>query len=400
MKRVIVLLAGVLAGCSGSKSAEKPSTETMDIAAAKAREHDPMQARSFRTDDGAFEGTIEATGAVTLSDPSNEMTVLTAPMDGESPVICQLWRKPLDLAATMRALLNAVGARVQVEAVSVSSVGASRDNATLGVLAQYTIPVSGGRAAGHLKMLGWSGRAHGLVCLHDQIGFEKTFPRVTGAMLESLKFAKAEPPVRYVEVHAVRANGQLVGFERVQILEGSQGEAIYTSSNASLFNKTKSDIVSDDMVLVEIAPRDGSVDSAVMIHSESAVVSARLDLKQAEGPRYRVTGTHNGKDIDRELKFGEARGLTSTAQLAKLKSDIAEDRAGPVTIPLWDPSVSPTQPVMIALSKGTAPHTIKRALKDHEVTETLDERGFPTASTITIGDLTISTERVHVRGTP
>ena len=104
-------------------------------------------------------------------------------------------------------------AKVEVARVVPWEVSVHRESPAVFVQALYLVPTAGGKAAGLLKIALHADRARPIACLHDEVGYVRTFERLAKALFDSFESKSAAPKPEYTDTVILRLDKIPVGFE-------------------------------------------------------------------------------------------------------------------------------------------------------------------------------------------
>jgi hypothetical protein len=369
-----------------------------DVQKLYARELPPLPKSAFNV--GTVSGEVES-----ASPPSAEQdeksTRLTFSLGTGSPIQCFVYPKAMNVGAQLLAIIKAID-KVDVRAAHPTDVAVVGEHAAVFMEVDYLAKTSTGAAVGEVKLMAYDHPITPLVCLHDEVGYNAAFKRVTAGLASSLKIAGRQLRIpEFVDISIERIEGHAVGFSRSAVMVGDDGKKVYIESSSSLVPRSGTDMLVEDELRVEKLDREGRSAEVLYTTKEGGEVSEDLVLKHASGNEYHYEGLHLGKKVAGVLKTKGSKGFPPFLEVKRgMRKLLAQDdKNAEMHIEEYHPNLDANAPVEVVykpLSK--ADRTVTMRLGATQVTLTLDADGLAEKGEMPVGSAHLTMERVLVRG--
>lgn len=242
-----------------------------------------------------------------------------------------------------------------------------------------------------------------VLCLHDEVGYKKTFRKVVGALVTSANVTGDRPQPVYTEIGVAKVEGKTVGFaELYEYLEGAQTRTVQVISIAA--NKKldgKPTWVVSDAVRSTIATTKGEVQSIKSIVAQNKKTVTSIELKRGKaGNDYVYDGTVNGTKV--KGSFMSPRPIETEGALALRMQNVASGKAKDLKYLVYAEDVKIEGPIEVTATRED-PKTISHKSEDGRVwTTTIDALGLPerTMYSRDKDGERLSVERAYSQGQP
>src|SRR5260370_21817894 len=191
LRALLVLAVGSAGACANTKGGSRASPSAgnapggnFDPQGAYARELQPLAKAPIQLD--KLSGEAEAGGAPTLKDLGTSVQ-MTIPVGTEYAVQCFVYKKEVDAGGTVLKVMREVGKSVDVRLFKVQDVSLIGDYPAVFLEAQYLAKTEKGQALGELKSMFYQHPVTPMLCMHDELGYNDTFHRMTKSLAASLK---------------------------------------------------------------------------------------------------------------------------------------------------------------------------------------------------------------------
>jgi hypothetical protein len=166
-----------------AKSSQPP---TLDIQAMLAREVEPLAKKSVAFPGGAFTAEVEGAGEPAVAQGEGFVRV-DVPIGTQGKLNCFLYPQNIDTAATLHRVISAVPQNLEVQQIRPTSVTPVGVDPLVFVEAAYEANSPQGKLVGLLKAAVFAAPEHALMCMHDELGYVKSFQRIVTSLAGSLK---------------------------------------------------------------------------------------------------------------------------------------------------------------------------------------------------------------------
>ncbi|WP_437581386.1 hypothetical protein [Sorangium sp. So ce887] len=402
---LLVLPLSLLAGCGGSTGAapaESPAPsaapaaqEPFDLDKALAREVDELPAHEVRAADwsarafGAGEPQIEQ---------KEKLVAITIPLGTGSPVECFVYNTMLDSGEVIRNFVELLDpAKVEVSRVVPWEVSVHRESPAVFVQALYVAPTAAGKAAGLLKIALHADRAHPIACLHDEVGYVRTFERLAKGIFDSFDSKSAAPRSEYTDTVILRIGKVPVGFETSDLFKDEGGQRRWLSRAATLLPRDPRSLHIEDDASNVLIDAQGRLKGGVWIESEGGKTNHRIELSQKTNYQYEYSGEVEGKKVQGTFTPSAKAWLASPVATA---SELARRlKKGPFDLKQQEymPSIDPTKPVDVQYARD-ASGSVTVSLGTMRLVGNLAPDGRPEAFELSPGPPGLTLQRAYARG--
>jgi hypothetical protein len=310
-------------------AAPKPTSPENPILGALTREAEPRPQRQLVGPDGAFTAAVR--GEVQKVSPGETFTTVQIGIGTEAPATCFLYSDPIDLASALVKFSNGIFAGIasldgkEVQRIDVGLRGTT-PLLTLNWL--YRVRQDKGPVVGQLKLRTALVNDRGILCLHDEAGYEKTFDRVVSDLLDTLKYrdAEGEASPYFLEISRLSLQGTSVGVARLSYSTDENGDTLIDSRTSLVIPAGPGELQAQDSISLELSAPDGTLLRARSVEGNGDGISREIDLVQDENGLWSVSGTLEGKEIQAEVGR-EPKVLSQLGQTLAVRDALAKSGA-------------------------------------------------------------------------
>ncbi|MFZ5896070.1 MAG: hypothetical protein ACOY0T_33750 [Myxococcota bacterium] len=381
------------ASSGGDESGTKPK---LDFAAMLEREVEALKPASFATKDGSVTGTIEAKSAPKVTHHEG-FTEVAAPIGSEVAVSCMVYDNDLRPGASLSAVLASVGqdGKAKVERVAIDAVDAFADAGALYATLLYKSQQNGKDLVGTVKLFFHGSFEHGVMCLHDEVGYRKSFARITRGVVESLKYPIRLGKTRMVEVAKVSLGEQPVGYVQQVVAEASNGVILSVSSLARFLPVAPAEIATSDSVTILGLDADRNIVTGDFTVYEGATEALAIELERKDKGRYHYKGTAHQKPIEGDFTSKDKKGLLAPVARDKQIAELARaKKSKTLKFEEYSPDSDPSKPEAVSAALDGATRRVKVTFGEIVLDEQLAEDGFPQKGEVHIGKHTLVLDRL------
>jgi len=396
---VFAMGCGPRPGAGDAASQGNSKGSGFDAEAELAREAQGLSSRSFREQGLAFKA--PASAAPTIKHDEG-VAMITIPIGDGGTVECFLYEQDPDTGATLLHMLAGLKKSAEIRELTPGPLEVKRESPVVPLTALYTVEQEGGLALGQLKLAFHSRYNHSSLCLHDQVGYSKTFREVSGAFFDTLEAGREDLAPAYAEVSAATIGGVPAGFDRAMIFRDDKEER-RVGASLLLMLRSASDLVTSDSVSSEVINAEGRVTSGEWYSSASGAPDLKISLELRKAGTYHYEGTFKGKPIQGDFTHTDKRGLASGKSLElELKKRLKKAAAFSIAHASYSPEQDPTRPTEETYSRlaGDAANRVRVKQGDMEIVGTIDAEGRFEVAEATLGRTHLRIARTFVRGAP
>jgi len=378
--------------------AGKPRT-TGDAEAMFGREAGDLSEKSVTGPRNAWTARVSASGTPEVEQGTG-FAMVEIPVGSEEPVRCQVFGNDIDAGGALSHVFANAGRKVQLKKVLPWSVQVVGDTPAAFIDALYSAKTEKGDAIGQLKVAIHPAAGHPVLCIHDEVGYRKTFERITTELCESFKLASGRPPEpAFVEVQSARIGAMPVGFEKRVLVRTGKEREMTTVTTMMLPTKEGLLQLIDDY-RVEHIDEENLIARGAWVQAIASRVTVHIELERVKPGLYKYGGELKGKKVSGELQV-KVKGLPSSlASAQRLAEQSRKPDAFTYTEPRYWASVDPgkTFDVRYFRNKGEPPQMVHIVSENTEVVGELDEQGLLERAEMPVGAAKVTFRRDFVRG--
>ncbi len=381
-----------------SSDKAQPESKKFDIDAYYQRELAPLAKKAFTFQ--KLSGESEASEAAKIVDDEGSFH-LTIPLGTKAPLECFVYKREVDPAGSLVAIAREVKKSLDVRLLKTADVSLVGDFPVVFLEQQYVSPTEHGQAAGELKTMFYDHPVTPMLCMHDELGYNASFQRVTKNLAASLKVAGLEVNApKLLEIYVDKIADQPAGFSRHVVLPGKNGGLVSTSKASTFIQRSPRDLVSSDSITTEICDKDGRLLEASYVEAEGGELAREIQMKRIGPQEYTYKGKHSGKNVSGKFKTKGKRGLSGDKALtAAVLSELLSGKSAEMKMEEYHPGLNPEAPVEVAYKVDSKEQRrIKISVGQMEMLATADDKGLMQKLEIPVGSVKMIRERVLVRG--
>lgn len=374
----------------------------VDFAALEAREAKPLEARPFASKDGSLQGKLESSGQLKV-EHHDIFTQVTAPIGSEAPVVCMIYDQDLKVGFALTKALASVTSAGKAKFAKVGLEGLEAMAGAAGVYATgiYQIEQGEQKGIGSLKLFFHAGLEHGVMCLHDELGYKKSFASLTRNLVESLSFKRTFENPRVIEVSRVKLGEQLVGFSQSLLVDMPNGVPVSISTSSRLMPVAPGEVATGDSIVILGLDGERRILTGKYEEYDGAEESLAINIRRAEAGRYSYEGTSHHKPIKGDFKVREKKGLLSgVARDAMVAELVRAKKKQSLKFEDYTPSSDPTRVEQTTVTVDGAARKLTMQWESVSLDASLDEQGYVDTGTAHVGKINLSIERLFRKGAP
>ncbi len=375
-------------------SAKQGEAKAASPEALLAREAQGLTAHRFDQDD--IHAEIPSSGPPTLGNDGGVPRV-SIPIGTEAAIHCFIYPQDADPGGTLYSIVENLKRQFSVKALGLGPVEVVREapvtKLELAYVAEHDKLVGQIKLAFHARIGGTS------MCMHDEVGYEKTFGQVYQSFFASLEQRAAPFKPAYVEVVATELNGAPAGYERSFVID-DQGKRRLLSTGLVFGLRSATELVTQDYSSSVIVDGSQRIEAGRWVESRNGKLALDVELTHLGGPRYAYRGGRMGKALKGELSVKDEKGLPSSLWTQnELKQRLAAGGAFSFSIEQYRPSENPGAALLMEFihNADDPPHTVRTRVSGVDAISTVDEQGREQRSEINDSGMKLVLERVFPR---
>lgn len=399
----LALVAGCGGASTGAAPAESPAPasepaakEPFDLEKALAREADDLPAREVRAADWSARA---FGGAAPKIEQKDGFVAISIPLGTANDVECFVYNTMLDSGEAMRNFIELLDPeKVEVSRVVPWEISVHRESPAVFVQALYLAPTAGGKAAGLLKIAVHADRAHPIACLHDEVGYVRTFERLAKGLFDSFESKSPAQKSEYTDTMILRIGKVPVGFETNDLLADEGGQRRWLSRSALLVPRDATSLHIEDDASNVLLDAQGRVKGGIWIETSQGKVNHRIELSQKKNFEYEYAGEVEGKKVQGTFSLATKAWLTSpVATASELARRLKKKGAFELKQQEYAPSVDPTKPVDVQYTRD-ASGAVTVNTSAMRLVGSLASDGRPESFEVSSGPPGLTIQRAYTRG--
>lgn len=397
-----------LAACAhdSGKPATTPAGPKPEEKPASASNLDGMLKREVTTlsevsvNSPAFRARVLSKGDASVT-VEEGVAKLVVPLGTDAPVHCFVYEKDPDPGSAFSALMTSLAEELELNRLIVGPIDVIREAPVPTLAAFYTTQTPKGRALGELKLAFHTRFGGTSLCLHDELGYEKTFLSVARSLFESLDRGPSPLAPTYVEVSTAEVNGRPAGYERFMVLPEQNGERQLVATGLALLITEPNVLVTQDYGAVTAIDADHRIVSAHYTEAKNGKLTLDVRLKRATGRNYEYQGSHAGRNVSGTLVAADERGLPSSLWTQReLAKRLAQGGPFEFSIQQYRPSEDPSRLARIGYQRRAddPPGGVLIKTGRVEALAVLDEHGREQRSEMRTQGISVVMKSIYRRG--
>jgi hypothetical protein len=329
------------------------------------------------------------------------IAVVEIPIGTQAAIRCQVFPETVDPAGIIQSVIKGSAGKVEYKAVAPSGIHVVAGAPAAFVDTLYLADAEGGKAAGSVLLAVHARESRSLLCIHDELGYRKTFEQVSKAFFGSFKEANApKSAATYMEISKVRIDEQDVGFSVSRMLPGEKPALRrYVSIDAAFIPTSPKDVMFQDTYTIYDFGKDDQLLSGTWVEGSAGEITLKIALKRDDSGKYKYAGEVSGKPLQGELDT--SKGLSTSVNMAALlKKKLKAGAPFEETLYEYTPSIDPTAtiPVKYSHAKGAPPRQVVVQTGERVFTAEIDEDGMPKTGSFDFGKRKMVITREQVDG--
>jgi hypothetical protein len=395
---MLMLLGIAMGGCTGARQdaahVGAASGTQFNIDALTRREVSPLPLRRVAFPNPGWSAKAEAQNAPTISQLEST-TIVDIPIGTQDPVRCYVYADDVDPGGTLGRVLSDAAKQVEYVRIVPVHVAVAAEAPALQVSALYTTQgLLGDRVAGQLELLFHAVPGHPVMCMHDELGYTKSFRRVALGFSSSLRTELAPPAPRWLEVQVARIGKTPVGFTRRALIATEAGGTRTLETSSFMLPMADRTWVFEDEGSYSELDAAGRIQHAVFAQFSGGRELLNLSIHRFAGG-YQVQGKRAGESVSGEFRTRDPQGLPGPTLVGKWL-----DQKDRVEVEEFRPNLNPAEPVTVTYQRtSSAPRRVVARLGPMALVARLDARGlFDHVELTTANRTTTVFDRVLLRG--
>lgn len=351
----------------------------------------PMRPFAVAALDGRVAASVVATAAPAVqsenADDGGPYTEIKAPIGTEEPIVCWVYPERRDAGQFVRGVLAHAKGNVELPAVDVTT----HDDGPI-VFVEAPVHVDGGKTFAFVKLAIAPRDEGSIACMHDEVGYKKTFRIFVKGLVASEAIKTHEPAAKLVEVSVWREDGRVAGFvERRLKVKGD--ERLETFFGAAVLKHGAA------WAILDAAGGTATTLDGKLLRSDTALVLdgamvTRMHVEKTGEGQFAYSGSSKGKKIEGTLKARQTL-TTELAVAPKLKA-LAAGKVAEVRYTTFDDDTGALSDVLFKRDKAGVTKTTGPASKPQKRAVLLDDAGLVKGES----DASNASERLLLRGAP
>jgi hypothetical protein len=377
----------------GATPASGTEGTRFDLEALLGREVSPLPKRSVGFRNPVWSAKVEAESAPAVS-LLESATVVDIPIGTQDPVRCYVYADDVDPGGTLGRVLDDAGRHAEYARIFPVDVVVAAEAPALQVAALYTTRgPQGDQVGGQLELLFHALPGHPVLCVHDELGYTRSFRRVALGFSSSLRTELAPPAPRWLEVQVARIDKTPVGFTRRALVASETGGVRTLETSSFMLPVSDQTWVFEDEGSYSDLDPAGRIQRAVFAQFSGGRELLNLRIDRFSGS-YLVQGKRAGENVSAEFRTRDPEGLPGPTLVGQWL-----DQQERVEVEEFRPNLNAAEPVTVTYQRmPAAPRRVVAKLGPMELVGRLDARGLFDHVELTANRTTTVFDRVLLRG--
>ena len=352
---------------------------------------------------------INAKGLGSWSEPQQveDYWYFTVDIGSETPIECWAFKDYDGLANSLVNMMNYAVTNVSQEQGKTLE---SRYNFSLDISTLERVPVfsyeilynlgeSSERASGLMKGLSAESPNGLQVCLHNEIGYRKTFKDVFISFVNAVDRAANIQPF-YFAINGMKMQGELVGIVSEKFSKDADGDIEIIETTSLILPVDANTVSASDSQVRSWSYADGTLINTYSYTVENGELSSSLGISKSE-EKWVIEGEVQGKAVNSELSFNDAFVSNFGAYLEMQR--LANSENNSLSYNMWNADTDPTQPTRTILHKRGQKDgllALSAEIENIEVEYSVDEEFVLQEAQINMGPVKFIMTPLYVFGKP
>ncbi len=330
--------------CSPGNTAKKADPEKPDFKAMEKRELKTKAKSELTSKDGYLTVSGEWTKKPEISYfETGSFYYLPLRIGTVAPLECYVYKERLDMASSLLNFHNVMIKQFKISQREITRLNTSAigDIPFMRVDLAY---INEQKHYGNLKTIVGNKFSNGFVCVHNEIGYKKTFQRIVSQLVKSLKVKDNSYLKDYQSrsISTVEINSQKAGIVESYVVPLDQKQLYYVEYSSILIPRSKSDIVTLDKFVGEVSNQSGTLTSADYVTLKNGELDMEIRLERQKNGRFGVNGTFLSKEIKMNLNSQLGLMPRYTVSQEVLDHYFLKKKRSPRVFYIYSPQVNPT----------------------------------------------------------
>ncbi len=400
-------LSTTLVACGGGQSqhaASTPGSSTaggasggVDIQALMARESQGLAPRKLAAQGARAEVLSSADPKLVVEEGRAKVVI---PIGGEADVQCLLYEQDPLPGSTFVNIVEAMKQEFEVQKLTLQPLEVVKESPVTKLDIVYATKTEGGKALGQLKLAFHFRLGSSSLCMHDEIGYQKSFAEAARSFFETYDRGNPGLDTSYVEIFTVEDNDRPIGYNR-NLVYTDKGTKKVLSMGLLIIQNGPTEITAQDSSSVITLDNQDRIEQGRWVESLNGVLSFDVQLERVKGNRYRYKGTRRGSEVKGEVSSKDPLGLPSSLWAQKeLKTRLAKPGAFTLKLEQYRPDDDPAAVSSFEIVRRAEdpPRVVRVKVKSAEVVTLVDEQGHDQRSEVVAEGRKIVLERTFERG--
>jgi hypothetical protein len=368
-----------------------------DVKAAMDREN--MNLTPTKVASGDWKLEVLSAGPVSIVSQGG-LPAVDIPIGAEEPARCILMSADADLMGGVIAGIGSVQeqSKGNVKKVLPFPIGVAQEAPVMFLSAVYGT----GTGVSVFTFAVHAHPQHPVMCLHNGLGFGRTFQAAVMHLFETLERGQPTPAPQLVEVWRVAIDGTDRGFTRVTIDKNAEAAWVQDSETALLVPRSATEFASEAASSEELIDSRGRLVRGAWAKAEgkTLVHKVRVSSRDKRGT-YDFEGEVGGKPVKGELRSRDKGGIASSvASILRLRDLAAKPAGFDIKQDEYDPGVDPQRltETRYVRTKTDGQGQLRVITAGRELGAELDPDGRIRDITFKEGASTVHIERIFTRG--
>lgn len=235
-------------------------------------------------------------------------------------------------------------------------------------------------------------------CVHNELGYRKTFLSVFESYVAAFSSAQSDNAF-FRSVHRVTFKGMPVGYVSESYTSDEDGDVATVNNSAVIFPVDESNLTRHDAVAQEWSSPDGELINASTYSVQNSTLASDYSLQKHQ-EKWQIKGQRKEETLDSHLEYtGE---LVSDYGTYLAVIDLLSSDKTMTTLPKWDPEEDPLVMSQTELSKisDNSDANLNFDMGSVKMQFLSDKAGIFEKGTVVQSEMELDMELIYSKGTP
>lgn len=380
MKRNLILICLiVILGCGTShhQNSNKEQQIKDQITQYMQREISVSTKHAIKSEDDYFKLEVMGKGQVEISKSEENFYYLSWPIGTLVPMECYLYKERIDSAGSIKNMIETITKSADQKGYTNFKAGVVDHTPFLWTDTFYSGTFQDKKVISLLKVAIAALPENSFACVHNELGYSKTFGEIFQYSLKNLKIKNNQSEYgtpKYNEVSLISFDNIPLGYTQ-NLIYNIQSKNLHFEFESTVFPKSLNEINFSDNVIIKTSDQEGIVHEASYVSVVNGEMLHQIALeKESKSFNYNMKGTNKTNKVENILKT--QNGIFDFYKEAQIRKDsIVKYKKFQISeyVPSLDHNnLTPIDYTVLDFNKGA----FELKLRDQKFSGNIDSSGY------------------------